>query len=151
MDTGDTLLCPEILGPNEVEELENQALLPDLQQKYPTVFTDPHWILPMCVCVGRGGKDIFQVYIPEHLIPFGQEAYPDWALERNVTKRPARCDTVQSLLCPECACLVRPESAPPWGVLPTWWGFGVWDSPHAVLLWTQRVSGTLIFMKRWHH
>lgn len=32
-DTGDTLLCPENLGPDEVEELEIQALLPDLRQK----------------------------------------------------------------------------------------------------------------------
>ena len=30
VDIGDTLLCPENLGPNEVEELENQALLPAL-------------------------------------------------------------------------------------------------------------------------
>ena len=34
VDIGDTLLCPENLDPEEVEELENQALLPDLQQKY---------------------------------------------------------------------------------------------------------------------
>ncbi|KAG5193801.1 hypothetical protein JEQ12_020162 [Ovis aries] len=34
VDIGVTLLCPENLGPDEVEELENQALLPDLQQTY---------------------------------------------------------------------------------------------------------------------
>ena len=34
VDIGFTLLCPENLGPDEVEELENQALLPDLQQTY---------------------------------------------------------------------------------------------------------------------
>ena len=28
---GDTLLCPENLDLDQVEELENQALLPDLQ------------------------------------------------------------------------------------------------------------------------
>ncbi|OWJ99341.1 hypothetical protein Celaphus_00009685 [Cervus elaphus hippelaphus] len=33
VDIGVTLLCPENLGPDEVEELENQALLPDLQRK----------------------------------------------------------------------------------------------------------------------
>ena len=38
---GDTLLCPENLDPEEVEELENQALLPDLRQKYLTVLTTP--------------------------------------------------------------------------------------------------------------
>ena len=30
---GGTLLCLENLGPNQVQELENQALLPDLQEK----------------------------------------------------------------------------------------------------------------------
>ena len=34
VDIGVTLLCPENLGPDKVEELENQALLPDLQQTY---------------------------------------------------------------------------------------------------------------------
>ncbi|ELR56876.1 hypothetical protein M91_09563 [Bos mutus] len=34
VDIGVTLLCPENLGPDEVEELENQALLPCMQQKY---------------------------------------------------------------------------------------------------------------------
>lgn len=33
--------------------------------------------------------------ILEHLIPFGQEACPDWVLKRKVTKRPAHGDTSQ--------------------------------------------------------
>ena len=37
--------------------------------------------LPAAACPRRAGKDIFQVDIPEHLIPFGQEACPDWALK----------------------------------------------------------------------
>uniref|UniRef100_A0A4W2HL64 Protein CXorf40A-like n=1 Tax=Bos indicus x Bos taurus TaxID=30522 RepID=A0A4W2HL64_BOBOX len=45
VDIGDTLLCPENLDPEEVEELENQALLPDLRQKYLTVLTNPRWLL----------------------------------------------------------------------------------------------------------
>ena len=61
---GGTLLCLENLGPNQVQELENQALLPDLQQKYLTVLAKPHWLLQPIP--GRGGKDIFQVDIPEH-------------------------------------------------------------------------------------
>ncbi|OWJ99491.1 hypothetical protein Celaphus_00009680, partial [Cervus elaphus hippelaphus] len=40
-------------------------------------------------CPRRAGKGIFQVDIPEHLIPFGQEACPDWALKWKVTERPA--------------------------------------------------------------
>ena len=38
---GVTLLCPENLGCDEVEELENQATLPDLQRKYLTALADP--------------------------------------------------------------------------------------------------------------
>ncbi|XP_054937591.1 protein EOLA1-like [Physeter macrocephalus] len=72
VDIGDTLLCPENLGPNEVAELENQALLPNLRQKYLTTLANPRWLLQPVP--GRGGKDVFQVDIPEHLIPSGQEA-----------------------------------------------------------------------------
>ncbi|KAJ8795487.1 hypothetical protein J1605_018268 [Eschrichtius robustus] len=72
VDIGDTLLCPENLGPNEAAELENQALLPNLRQKYLTALANPRWLLQPVP--RRGGKDVFQVDIPEHLIPFGQEA-----------------------------------------------------------------------------
>ena len=138
LETGDALLCPENLGADEVEELENQALLPDLRQKYLTVLAKPHWLLQPVP--GRGGKDIFQVDIPEHLIPFGQEACPGWALERKVAKTPVHGDTVQSPLLPGRAHLVLSQSAPPWGVMPTWCGLGVWDTPHVVQLRTQHES-----------
>ena len=138
MEIGDTLLCPENLDPNVVEELEDQALLPDLLQKYLTVFAKPHPLLQPVP--GRGRKDIFQVDFAEHLIPFGQETCPGWALERKVTKRPPYGDTVQSSLRPGCAHLVPSELAPPLGVLPTWCRLGVWDTPHVVLLGTQRES-----------
>ncbi|XP_057393900.1 protein EOLA2 isoform X2 [Balaenoptera acutorostrata] len=72
VDIGDTSLCPENLGPNEAAELENQALLPNLRQKYLTALANPRWLLQPVP--RRGGKDVFQVDIPEHLIPFGQEA-----------------------------------------------------------------------------
>ncbi|OWJ99222.1 hypothetical protein Celaphus_00009597, partial [Cervus elaphus hippelaphus] len=71
---GVTLLCPENLGCDEVEELENQAMLPNLLLQS---------------VLGRARKDIFQVDIPKHLTPFGQEACPDWALNRKGTERPA--------------------------------------------------------------
>ncbi|XDA91009.1 hypothetical protein R6Z07F_020277 [Ovis aries] len=80
---GVTLLCPENRGCDEVEELENQAMLPDLQRKYLTALADPRWLLQPVL--GRAGKDMFQVDIPKHLTPFGQEACPDWALERKLT------------------------------------------------------------------
>ncbi|KAF4008079.1 hypothetical protein G4228_019684 [Cervus hanglu yarkandensis] len=61
VEIGDTLLCPENLDPNAVEELEDQALLSNLLQKYLTVFAKPHRLLQPVP--GRGGKDIFQVDI----------------------------------------------------------------------------------------
>ena len=42
---GGTLLCLENLGPNQVQELENQALLPNLRQKYMTALANPRWLL----------------------------------------------------------------------------------------------------------
>ncbi|XP_066879204.1 protein EOLA1 isoform X2 [Kogia breviceps] len=72
VDIGDTFPCPEILGPSEVAELENRALLPNLRHKYLTALANPRWLLQPVP--GRGGKDVFQVDIPEHLIPFGQDA-----------------------------------------------------------------------------
>ncbi|KAI4554667.1 hypothetical protein MJG53_019966 [Ovis ammon polii x Ovis aries] len=108
---GVTLLCPENRGCDEVEELENQAMLPDLQRKYLTALADPRWLLQPVL--GRAGKDMFQVDIPKHLTPFGQEACPDWALERKVTERPAHGDTIRSPPCPGHARLVQSESAPP--------------------------------------
>ncbi|KAB0340846.1 hypothetical protein FD755_024679, partial [Muntiacus reevesi] len=52
MDIGDTLLCPENLEHN---------------QKYLTVLTNHRWLLNPVP--ERGGKDILQVDIPEHMIP----------------------------------------------------------------------------------
>lgn len=56
------MLCPENLGCDEVEELENQAMLPDLQWKCLTALADPRWLLQPVL--GRARKDIFQVDIP---------------------------------------------------------------------------------------
>ncbi|XP_008561944.1 PREDICTED: uncharacterized protein CXorf40 homolog [Galeopterus variegatus] len=71
IDIGETLECPENLAPEEVVELENQAVLTNLQQKYLTVISNPRWLLEPLP--SKGGKDIFQVDIPEHLIPLGQK------------------------------------------------------------------------------
>ncbi|XP_008562220.1 PREDICTED: protein CXorf40A-like [Galeopterus variegatus] len=71
IDIGEILECPENLAPEEVVELENQAVLTNLQQKYLTVISNPRWLLEPLP--SKGGKDIFQVDIPEHLIPFGQK------------------------------------------------------------------------------
>ncbi|XP_077001222.1 protein EOLA1 isoform X2 [Tamandua tetradactyla] len=71
IDIGETSQCPEDLAPDEVVELENQAILTDLKQKYLTVISNARWLLEPIP--RKGGKDIFQVDIPEYLIPLGQE------------------------------------------------------------------------------
>ena len=58
------------------------------------------------------GGDTFQVDISEHLILFGQEACPDWTLERKATKRPAHADTMQLLPRSGLAHLILSDSAP---------------------------------------
>lgn len=137
---GGTLLCLENLGPNQVQELENQALLPDLQQKYMTALANPRWLLQPIP--GRGRKGIFQVDIPQHLILFGQEACPDWAFERKVTKIPAHGDTMQSPPCSGLAHLVVSESALHCSAQLVWgWGQGL--PLHDAALDLARDSGTL--------
>ncbi|CAI9181380.1 unnamed protein product [Rangifer tarandus platyrhynchus] len=116
-----------------VEELENQGLIPDLQQKYMPALANSHWLLQPIA--GRGEKDMFQGDILQHLILFGQEACPDWALERKVTERPEHADTMQSPLRSGLAHLVLSESA--CAVVPTWCGAGGRDSSHVMLLWNQ--------------
>uniref|UniRef100_G1Q4I0 ASCH domain-containing protein n=1 Tax=Myotis lucifugus TaxID=59463 RepID=G1Q4I0_MYOLU len=59
--------CPENVAPEEVVELEKQAVLTNLKQKYPTALPNPRWLLEPIP--RKGGKDIFQVGIPQHLIP----------------------------------------------------------------------------------
>lgn len=71
VDVGETLQCPDDLAPEEVVELENQAVLTNLAQKYLTVVSNPRWLLQPFP--RRGGKDVFQVDIPEHLIPVEPE------------------------------------------------------------------------------
>ncbi|KAB1253406.1 Melanoma-associated antigen 8 [Camelus dromedarius] len=61
-----------LLGVRRVVELENRAVLTNLQQKYLTTLSNPRWLLEPVP--RRGGKGIFQVDVPKHLIPFGQEA-----------------------------------------------------------------------------
>ncbi|XP_064430720.1 protein EOLA2 isoform X1 [Mirounga angustirostris] len=72
VDVGETLPCPEDLAPDEVVELENRAVLTSLRQKYLTALSNPRWLLEPIP--RKGGKDVFQVDIPEHLLPSGQEA-----------------------------------------------------------------------------
>ena len=79
--------------------------------------------------------------IPKHLTRFGQEACPDWALERKVTERPAHGDTIPSPPRPGHARLVQSELAHPAVSCPL--GVG----PGAGTLDSARVSRTLLYKK----
>ncbi|XP_069319773.1 protein EOLA1-like [Eulemur rufifrons] len=58
VDIGETLQCPENLAPDAVVELENQAVLTNLKQKYLTAISNPRWLLEPIP--RKGGKDVFQ-------------------------------------------------------------------------------------------
>ncbi|XP_068871555.1 protein EOLA1-like isoform X2 [Aphelocoma coerulescens] len=75
IDVGETSLYPENLPPEEILELENKAVLSNLEQKYLTVVSNPRWLLEPIPA--RGRKGVWQVDIPEELIPseLGQELH----------------------------------------------------------------------------
>ncbi|NWR68943.1 CX04A protein, partial [Centropus unirufus] len=67
IDIGETSLYPENLPPEEILEMENKAVLSNLEQKYLTVVSNPRWLLEPIPA--RGRKGVWQVDIPEELIP----------------------------------------------------------------------------------
>ncbi|NXX92010.1 CX04A protein, partial [Centropus bengalensis] len=69
IDIGVTSLYPENLPPEEILEMENKAVLSNLEQKYLTVVSNPRWLLEPIPA--RGRKGVWQVDIPEELIPSG--------------------------------------------------------------------------------
>ncbi|XP_043830269.1 protein EOLA1-like [Dromiciops gliroides] len=73
VDIGETLQCPRNLAPEKMVDLENNAVLTDLRQKYLTTLSNPRWLLKPVLA--KGGKDIFQVKIPRELIPVEQGSF----------------------------------------------------------------------------
>ncbi|XP_054573255.1 EOLA-like protein [Eptesicus fuscus] len=67
LDIVATPQCPENMAPDEVVELKKQAVLTNLKQKYQTALSNPRWLLERIP--RKRGKAIFQVSIPQHLIP----------------------------------------------------------------------------------
>ncbi|KAM3910585.1 protein EOLA1-like [Leptodactylus fuscus] len=51
----------------EVTELENKALLTEMDGKYLTLISNPRWLLEPIPA--KGGKDVWQVIIPDYFIP----------------------------------------------------------------------------------
>ncbi|XP_064015657.1 protein EOLA2 [Pogoniulus pusillus] len=67
VDIGETSLYPENLPSEKILELEDKAVLRNLEQKYLTVISNPRWLLEPIPARGRQG--MWQVDIPEELIP----------------------------------------------------------------------------------
>lgn len=67
IDIGDTWQCTDDVPTEDTLELEKKALLIGLQGKYLTAVSNPRWLLEPIPA--RGGKDIWTVTIPYHLIP----------------------------------------------------------------------------------
>ncbi|KFU89227.1 Protein CXorf40A, partial [Chaetura pelagica] len=67
IDIGETSLYTETLPPEKILELENKAVLSNLEEKYLTVVSNPRWLLEPIPTRGRRG--VWQVNIPEELIP----------------------------------------------------------------------------------
>lgn len=70
IDVGETSQCLENLPPEDLWELETKAVLSGLEQKYLTVISNPRWLLEPLPA--RGRKDVWQVDIPEALIPYAE-------------------------------------------------------------------------------
>ncbi|XP_044124434.1 protein EOLA1-like [Bufo gargarizans] len=67
IDIGDTWQLTDDVTSEDITELENKALLTGLQGKYLTVVSNARWLLKPIPA--RGGKDVWQVTIPEEFIP----------------------------------------------------------------------------------
>ncbi|XP_053129698.1 protein EOLA1-like [Hemicordylus capensis] len=67
IDIGETSQCPENIPPEDLLDLESRAILSGLEQKYLTSISNPRWLLEPIPA--RGHKDVWQVDIPEELIP----------------------------------------------------------------------------------
>ncbi|XP_051486217.1 protein EOLA1-like [Apus apus] len=78
IDIGETSLYTETLPPEKILELENKAVLSNLEEKYLTVVSNPRWLLEPIPTRGRRG--VWQVNIPEELIPL-EVSMPSGMLE----------------------------------------------------------------------
>ncbi|KAK9393595.1 protein CXorf40A-like [Crotalus adamanteus] len=67
IDVGETFKCVDCLPPEDILLLENKALLRGLEGKYLTEISNPRWLRRSIPA--RGHKDMWEVNIPEDLIP----------------------------------------------------------------------------------
>eukprot|EP00079_Xenopus_tropicalis_P012908 XP_002940483.1 PREDICTED: protein CXorf40A [Xenopus tropicalis] len=67
VDVGETWQCKENMPPLQALELENKALLKGLEHKYLTAISNARWLLQPVPA--RGGKDVWEVDIPDEFIP----------------------------------------------------------------------------------
>ncbi|XP_068455621.1 protein EOLA1 [Clinocottus analis] len=67
VDVGGTWLCPASLQGEELQHLEQSAVLIGLWEKHLTHLSNPRWLKqPLKV---RGGRDLWTVEIPTELLP----------------------------------------------------------------------------------
>ncbi|XP_061843957.1 protein EOLA1 [Nerophis lumbriciformis] len=67
LDVGRTWQCPASLQGEELQQLEQAAILIGLQGKHLTHLTNPRWL--KAPLTSRGGRDLWTVEIPAHLLP----------------------------------------------------------------------------------
>lgn len=64
---GGTWLCPASSQDEELQHLEQSAVLIGLQEKHLTHLSNPRWLKkPLST---RGGRDLWSVEIPDELLP----------------------------------------------------------------------------------
>ncbi|KAM7394868.1 hypothetical protein PAMP_021643 [Pampus punctatissimus] len=67
VDVGRTWLCPTFLQEEELQQLEQSAILIGLQEKYLTHLSNPRWLKQPLTT--HGGRDLWTVEIPTELLP----------------------------------------------------------------------------------
>lgn len=67
VDVGVTWLCPASLQGEELQHLEQSAVLIGLQEKHLTYLSNPRWLKEPLRA--RGGRDLWTVEIPAELLP----------------------------------------------------------------------------------
>nr|XP_057928344.1 protein EOLA1 [Doryrhamphus excisus] len=67
VDVGRTWQCPGSLQGEELQQLEQAAVLIGLQGKHLTHLTNPRWL--KAPLIAQGSRDLWTVAIPAHLLP----------------------------------------------------------------------------------
>ena len=76
VDVGGTWLCPASLQGEELNHIEQSAILTGLQEKHLTHLYNPRWLKgPLSA---RGSRDLWTVEIPAELLPWQHMTQVSW-------------------------------------------------------------------------